>query len=68
MPLGTPRLRSRDGLPYRDELPENVRREPAKWVQPRGRRRHSLSADPPFVSWRVIVRIDSSDNCERRTN
>ena len=35
-PRGTPCPRSRDGLPDRDDVPENVRRVPAEWVRPTG--------------------------------
>jgi len=62
MRLGTLCPRSRDGLPDRGDLPENVRREPAKWVRPKRQRLHPLSAGPRLVSWPGIVRIDCSDN------
>jgi hypothetical protein len=44
-PLATPCPRSRDGLPDRDDVPDNVRRVPAKWVRPQWQRLAML------VSW-----------------
>ena len=58
-PRGTPCPRSRDGLPDRDDVPENVRRVPAQRVRPRGPRLHPSSMGPRLVSWPGMVPANS---------
>ena len=50
-PRGTPCPRSRDGLPDRDDVPDDVRRVPAQWVRPRRPRLDPPSVGIPLVSW-----------------
>ena len=56
---GTPCPRSRDGLPDRDDVPDNVRRVPAQWVRPRRPRLAML------VSWPGMVRSNLGRNSWR---